>query len=80
MLIHKIVSGAQTGVDRAAPDWAILHGIEHGGWCPAGQRAQDGEIPDMYSLQQTPGRNYRQRASWNVRDSDATLIVVPGQS
>ena len=80
MLIHKIVSGGQTGVDRAAPDWAIAHGIEHGGWCPAGRRAQDGEIPDMYSLQQTPGRNYRQRARWNVRDSDATLIVVPGQS
>ena len=78
MLIHKIVSGGQTGVDRAALDWAIAHGIEHGGWCPAGRRAEDGVIPDVYSLQQTPGRSYRQRTRWNVRDSDATLIITPG--
>jgi hypothetical protein len=76
MLIHKIVSGGQTGVDRAALDWAIAHGIQHGGWCPAGRRAEDGVIPDVYSLQQTPGRNYRQRTRWNVRDSDATLIIT----
>ena len=78
MLIHKIVSGGQTGVDRTALDWAIAHGIEHGGWCPAGRRAEDGVIPDVYSLQQTPGRSYSQRTRWNVRDSDATLIITPG--
>ena len=78
MAIHKIVSGGQTGVDRAALDWAIAHGIGHGGWCPAGRGAEDGVIPEGYSLQQTPGRNYRQRTRWNVRDSDATLIITPG--
>ena len=54
MPIHKIVSGGQTGVDRAALDWAITRGIEHGGWCPDARRAEDGVIPDVYSLQQTP--------------------------
>ncbi|HEV7929186.1 MAG TPA: putative molybdenum carrier protein [Nitrosospira sp.] len=77
MVIHKIVSGGQTGADRAALDWAIARGIEHGGWCPAGRRAEDGAIPARYSLWQTPGRDYRQRTKWNVRDSDATLIITP---
>ena len=73
----KIVSGGQTGTDRAALDWAITHGVEHGGWCPAGRRAEDGVIPARYSLRETPGRDYRQRTRWNVRDSDATLIITP---
>ncbi|PTR17016.1 putative molybdenum carrier protein [Nitrosospira sp. Nsp2] len=77
MAIHKVVSGGQTGTDRAALDWAIDNGIEHGGWCPAGRRAEDGEIPERYALRQTPGRNYRQRTKWNVRDSDGTLIITP---
>ncbi|HVW65658.1 MAG TPA: putative molybdenum carrier protein [Nitrosospira sp.] len=74
-MIRKIVSGGQTGVDRAALDWAIEHDIPHGGWCPAGRRAEDGLIPARYCLQETPGHNYEQRTRWNVRDSDATLIV-----
>jgi hypothetical protein len=77
MVIHKIVSGGQTGADRAALDWAIAHGIEHSGWCPAGRRAEDGVIPERYSLRQTTRRDYRQRTRWNVRDSDATLIITP---
>jgi hypothetical protein len=72
MAIRKIVSGGQTGADRAA----VARGIEHGGWCPRGRRAEDGIIPERYSLQQTPGRGYRQRTKWNVRDSDATLIIT----
>jgi hypothetical protein len=77
MAISKIVSGGQTGVDRAALDWAITHRIEQCGWCPAGRRAEDGVIPERYSLRQTPSRDYRQRTKWNVRDSDATLIITP---
>jgi hypothetical protein len=76
-VIHKIVSGGQTGADRTALDWAIATGIEHGGWCPAARRAEDGVIPERYSLRQTPSRDYRQRTKWNVRDSDATLIITP---
>jgi hypothetical protein len=74
-MIEKIISGGQTGVDRTALDWAIANGINCGGWCPAGRRAEDGVIPDRYSLQETPSSRYSQRTRWNVRDSDATLII-----
>jgi hypothetical protein len=72
---EKIVSGGQTGVDRAALDAAIELGIEVGGWCPKGRRAEDGPIEGRYPLRETPSRAYRQRTEWNVRDSDATLIL-----
>jgi len=72
---ERIVSGGQTGADRAALDWAIAHGIPHGGWCPRGRRAEDGRISDCYALRETPSRDYEQRTRWNVRDSDGTLIV-----
>jgi hypothetical protein len=74
-VIKKIISGGQTGADRAALDWAIKHGVQHGGWCPAGRRAEDGAIPERYSLQETPAHRYQQRTRWNVRDSNATLII-----
>ena len=70
----RIVSGGQTGADRAALDWAIKHGIPHGGWCPKGRRSEDGTIPSQYQLQESPTRNYFQRTEWNVRDSDGTVI------
>jgi hypothetical protein len=76
MGIERIISGGQIGVDRIALDWAIAHGTQHGGWCPTGRRAEDGRIPDRYYLQETPSRNYEQRTKWNVRDSDATLIIT----
>jgi len=75
MLLHKIVSGGQTGADRAALDWAIERGIAHGGWCPRGRRAEDGRIARRYELRETPSHDYQQRTRWNVRDSDGTLIV-----
>jgi hypothetical protein len=70
----KIVSGGQTGVDRAALDWAIRAGFEHGGWCPEGRRAENGAIPAHYSLKEVPGRGYLERTRRNVKDSDATVI------
>jgi hypothetical protein len=77
-VIAKIVSGGQTGADRAALDWAIANGIPHGGWCPLGRRAEDGPIAARYALSETGGRDYRERTRRNVRDSDATLIVNLG--
>lgn len=74
-MIRRIVSGGQTGVDRAALDAAIAAGIETGGWCPRGRRAEDGLIAPRYPLQETPRSAYRQRTAWNVRDSDGTLIL-----
>lgn len=73
-----IISGGQTGADRAALDWAIAHGIEHGGWCPAGRRAEDGPLDARYRLVETEKECYRARTVRNVRDSDATLIVNLG--
>ncbi|MGI8740493.1 MAG: putative molybdenum carrier protein [Gammaproteobacteria bacterium] len=76
---RKVVSGGQTGVDRAALDAAMAAGIAVGGWCPKGRRAEDGVIGDRYPLEETPKRDYRQRTEWNVRDSDGTLIVYWGE-
>ncbi len=76
LLLNKIVSGGQTGADRAALDWAIEHKADHAGWCPKGRKAEDGSIPDHYQLNATPTANYLQRTEWNVRDSDATAIFT----
>jgi hypothetical protein len=71
-----IVSGGQTGADRAALDFAIRHGIPHDGWCPRGRLAEDGPLDECYRLCETPASKYDQRTRWNVRDSDATLVVT----
>jgi hypothetical protein len=75
----KIISGGQTGVDRAALDFAILYGLEHGGWCPRGRLAEDGVIPTIYQLRETDSAEYDERTEKNVLDSDATLIVARGR-
>ena len=72
-----IVSGGQTGADRAALDWAIANHLEHGGWCPAGRLAEDGSIHPRYHLRETKSPAYPERTLLNVEHSDATLIVSP---
>lgn len=74
MELERILSGGQTGADRAALDWAIANNVPHGGWCPLGRLAEDGRIDDRYSLRETPSPDYIQRTEWNVRDADATVI------
>ncbi len=76
--IQKIVSGGQTGVDRGALDAAIEAGVEHGGWCPLGRRAEDGAIPSRYRMAETASSRYEVRTRQNVADSDATLILFRG--
>jgi hypothetical protein len=83
--LKKVISGGQTGVDRAALDAALAAGLEIGGWCPPGRSAHDGVIPDQYPLHETPvdrspdapDTPRSMRTDWNVRDSDATLILAP---
>ena len=76
--VSKLVSGGQTGVDRAALNVALRLGIPCGGWCPRGRRAEDGIIPARYPLVETPQARYPQRTAWNVRDADATLVIHAG--
>jgi hypothetical protein len=77
-MIGRIVSGGQTGVDRAALDVAIGRGIPCGGWCPKGRLAEDGVIPACYPLCETSTSEYAERTAWNVRDSGGTLILTWG--
>ena len=80
-MLGRIVSGGETGVDRAALDFAVAVGIDYGGWCPRGGWAEDlprppGVLTAYPRLNETPGRDPEQRTRWNVRDSDATLIIT----
>jgi predicted Rossmann fold nucleotide-binding protein DprA/Smf involved in DNA uptake len=77
-LLEKIISGGQTGVDRAALDAAMELGIPGGGWCPQGRRAEDGRIPDSYPLQEASSPDYPVRTRLNVEDSDGTLVITAG--
>ena len=69
-----LVSGGQTGADRAGLDFAIAHGLSHAGYCPAGRRAEDGPISGHYNLTETATADYPERTRKNVRLGDATLI------
>lgn len=78
-LPEKIVSGGQTGVDRAALDVALARGMKCGGWVPKGRRAEDGPIDALYPVTETKSSAYDVRTRDNVRDSDATLILTRGE-
>ena len=75
----KIVSGGQTGVDRAALDIALKHGIECGGWCPAGRLDEFGKIPDRYPVQELRHGGFTERTLANVKDSDGTVVIYSGE-
>lgn len=79
MVVQRIISGGQTGVDRAALDVAMDLGLRCGGWCPAGRAAEDGPIPADYPLVETASDDPAERTDLNVRDSDGTLIITTGK-
>lgn len=72
--LRMIISGGQTGVDRAALDFALRSGIFCSGWCPKGRRSEDGVIPPHYRMVEAGSPLYQHRTRLNVRDADATLI------
>ena len=77
----KIISGGQTGIDRAALDAAIEMGVEYGGWCPKGGWAEDfrkppGLLARYPLLRETPSAEPIQRSEWNVRDADRLMILI----
>jgi hypothetical protein len=78
-MIKKIISGGQTGADRAALDVAIKLGIPHGGWIPKGRITEKGPLPEKYRLQEMPTDSYSKRTEQNVIDSDGTLIIARGK-
>jgi hypothetical protein len=75
----KIISGGQTGVDRAALDVALKHGIESGGWCPTGRLDESGRIPDRYPLRELKSGDFTERTLQNVKDCDGSVIIYPGE-
>ena len=79
-MIQKIISGAQTGADRAGIDAAIEAGIPYGGWIPKGRKAEDGTVPDTYTeLQELTRGGYPKRTEQNVIDSHGTVIFTYGK-
>lgn len=76
--LMKIISGGQSGADRAALDAAIHLGIPHGGWLPRGRKCEDGPLPRRYALLELESSSYRDRTEKNVLESDGTLIVSFG--
>lgn len=75
----KLISGGQTGADRAALDVALELGIDHGGWVPKGRSAEDGPLPGRYRVRETPSEDDRaERTKRNVAESDATLLISHG--
>jgi hypothetical protein len=78
-MVKKIISGGQTGADRAALDIAIKLGISHGGWIPKGRLTENGVLDDKYYLKEMETANYNKRTEQNVMDSDGTLIISHGK-
>jgi hypothetical protein len=77
-MIKKIISGGQTGADRAALDAAIESGIPHGGWIISGRKTENGRLPQRYGLREIDSNDYAERTELNVAGSGGTVIISHG--
>lgn len=77
-LVDKIISGGQTGVDRAGLRAAMALGLPCGGWCPKGRRAEDGAIPMEFPLREMETADYPPRTEKNIQAADGTLLITRG--
>lgn len=78
-MLERVISGGQTGADRAGLVAARAAGIPTGGWMPKGFRAQDGPRPEfaiLYGVTEHPSDRYPPRTALNVKESDATLCFA----
>ena len=80
MILRKIISGGQAGVDRGALEAALELGLEHGGFVPRGRRAEDGRVPERFLLTETPSDQYPPRTAMNVKLGDGTLLLFHGKA
>lgn len=79
IMLKKVISGGQTGVDQAALDTAIRLGIAHGGWIPKGRLTEAGPLSPAYQMQEMPSEDYAARTEKNVMEADGTLIISRGR-
>jgi len=77
-MVKRIISGGQTGADRAGLEAGLSLGIPIGGHCPKGYLAEDGQVPQQYGLTPTASADYRERTRLNVRNADATVVFTFG--
>jgi hypothetical protein len=80
VILKKIISGGQAGVDRGALEAALELGLEHGGFVPRGRRAEDGRVPERFQLIETPSDQYPPRTAMNVKLGDGTLLLFHGKA
>jgi hypothetical protein len=78
-MIRKVISGGQTGVDRAGLEAALQAGIPIGGYCDKGRTAEDGTIPTQYPMIKLESSESYYRTEKNVIESDGTLILNIGE-
>lgn len=75
-MVTRIISGGQTGADRGGLEAAIALGIPHGGFCPRGRLAEDGQVPLKYDLVELSGHNYPERTLRNIAEADGTIVFI----
>ena len=78
-MLKKIISGGQTGADRAAIDLAIKLNMPYGGWIPKGRKTESGPLPEKYRLREMDTADYPSRTKRNIQDSHGTVILSRGK-